>query len=365
MRLREVGIVFFTLVLMACGKKGDDISPVRKPIVEAVYAGGTIHPQGEYKAFANATGILRELYVREGDTVLADQLLFAIEAKDPAVREQNAREALNYAESNAAANSALLEELRANIENAAAKAANDSAVFTRTKGLFESSAATKAELDRTSWLYEQSRALLVASRNKYASTRTSLVNQLAAARRQMELAAVTRGNFTVRSLIGGRIFAVYKEPGEIVNSQQPVAVLGDAGRFVLRLVVDQTDITRIATGQEVLYTIDALPDSIFSARVTKIYPTLDMETQSYRVDAECVVTPLVPYLGTQVQANIVVRRKENALVIPRGYLQPDGTVLVKNGGDVQSVPVKTGVRNLEYVEITGGLAENAIVVSKR
>lgn len=365
MRLREVGIVLFIVALASCGKKGDNISPMRKSIVEAVYAGGTVHPQGEYKAFANATGILRELYVREGDTVAADQVLFAIEAKDPAVREQNAREALNYAETNAAANSALLEELRANIENATAKAANDSAVFTRTKGLFESGAASKAELDRTSWLYEQSRALLVASRNKYASTRTSLANQLTSARRQMELAAVTRDNFTVHSLIGGRVFAVYKEPGEIVNSQQPVAVLGDAGHFLLRLVVDQTDITRITLGQEVLYTIDALPDSIFSARITKIYPTLDVETQSYRVDAECVVTPRVPYLGTQVQANIIVRRKENALVIPRGYLQPDGTALVKDGGEVKSVPVKTGVRNLEYVEIISGLAENATVVSKR
>ena len=364
MRLYYAGFAA-VVALFSCGKKSDETSPVRKPVVEAVYAGGTIHPQNEYKAFANAAGLLRELYAREGDSVGVGSLLFAVDSRDPAVREQLAREALAFAGGNAADGSALLDELRANIENAAAKAANDSAAAARAKNLYEQNAASKAEYDRAAWQYGQSKAQLAAAQNKYRSSRAALDNQLAAARRQMELAAVSKENFTVRSLIDGRVYAVYKEPGEIVTTQQPVAILGSNSRFLLRLVVDQTDITRVAPGQEVLYTIDALPDSIFTARITKIYPSLDVETQSYRIDAECAAPPRVPYLGAQVQANIIVRRKENALVIPRGYLQPDGTALIKEGGEIRAVKVSTGVRNLEYVEITGGLSEQTVIVSKQ
>ncbi len=356
-------ILAITAALASCNTKNSEITPIRKTIVEAVYAGGTIHPSQEYKAFSIVSGNLQQLYVSEGDTVKTGDMLFSIDSRDPLVREQNARDALAFAGGNAAAHSPLLDELLENITSIEAKKTNDSASFARVKNLYENNAASKSEFDRALLQLAQSQAQLAAAWSKYKSSKSTLENQLSAARHQMELATVTKDNYIVRSLINGKVFGLYKESGELVNSQQPVAILGNDESFNLQLVVDQTDITRIAIGQKVLYSIDAVPDSIFTAKIIKIYPMLDVQTQSYRVDAKCDAKPMIPFLGTQVQANIIVKQKENAFVIPRGYVRPDGKVLVKESEKIREVKPVFGIRNLEFIEVISGLSESSTIVS--
>lgn len=358
-------IFLLLILLIACGKKEESISPQYRPIVEAVYASGSLHPVGEYKAFANATGLLRNIHVREGDSLSPNTLLFEVESRDPQLRSQNAREALAYARANASTTSPMMAELSANIANAQAKFEGDSLSYARTKELYAGNAVTKAELDRVSALYQSSKAALQAAEMRYATTSQTVANQLQQAERQFELATTTQNNFQVRSYRKGKVYALYKEEGEMVTNQQPVALIGDADAFVLRLVIDASDVARVKTGQEVLYTLDAFPDSIFHARVSKVYPQLENETQSFRVDAECSTKPAIPYAGTQVQANIIITQKEKALIIPRAYLQPGNMVFVKDGSDIKSQHVKTGILNLEHAEILSGIDEKTILVKKK
>ena len=158
---------------------------------------------------------------------------------------------------------------------------------------------------------------------------------------------------------------MYKEVGESVNAQQPLALLGDMNNFVLRLVVDASDINRIKLGQRVQYTIDAYPDSIFYATVAKIFPVLDNESQSFRIDAQCDGVPIVPFVGTQVQANIIIAHRDNALVIPRSYITNSSEVSVKDGSNVRVVKVISGISNLEFVEIVSGIDEKSTLAKTK
>ena len=82
----------------------------------------------------------------------------------------------------------------------------------------------------------------------------------------------------------------------------------------------------------------------------------DTQTQSFI----CKVTfdaPLVNSLyGTQLEANIFVGEKKNALLIPRNYVGFGNKVNVK--GKDQNVIIKTGIISSEYVEVLEGIDKN-------
>ena len=65
---------------------------------------------------------------------------------------------------------------------------------------------------------------------------------------------------------------------------------------------------------------------------------------------------------TQLQANILVGRKQKALLIPRNFLQYGNKVLLQNK-NVRTVT--TGIVSNEWVEITSGLTANDIIIEEK
>ena len=60
--------------------------------------------------------------------------------------------------------------------------------------------------------------------------------------------------------------------------------------------------------------------------------------------------------GTQLQANFIVTEKKNVLVIPATYLADGDYVLLKESN--KKIGIKTGIKTLEWVEVTDGLCGN-------
>lgn len=64
---------FFLPILLglcfSCGSSEESIFPQRENIAESVYASGIIKAKDQYQAFANANGLIDEIFVSEGDTV--------------------------------------------------------------------------------------------------------------------------------------------------------------------------------------------------------------------------------------------------------------------------------------------------------
>ena len=78
---------------------------------------------------------------------------------------------------------------------------------------------------------------------------------------------------------------------------------------------------------------------------------------------DAVFTDVPPNLcpGLTVEANIIVREKPEALVIPKSYLLPGDSVMLQNK---EKIKVKTGLKNLKYVEIVSGLDTTATLYKK-
>lgn len=174
----------------------------------------------------------------------------------------------------------------------------------------------------------------------------------AQARTNLQIARRQAGDFVLRSKINGRVYQLYREKGEAVTPQTPLALLGDARHFVLEMQVDESDIVRIRPGQLVLVTLDSYAGQVFPARVTSISPMMNTDSRTFEVDAAFVRQPPVLYPFVSFEANIVLQTKARALLIPRRLLLNDSTVRKADG---QSARVKTGLRDYQMVEILSGL----------
>ena len=157
-----------------------------------------------------------------------------------------------------------------------------------------------------------------------------------------------------------------KEKGELVRRNEAVAVIGKGSMFYLQLSVDELDVQRVKVGQEVLVKIDAYPDKIFRARITAIFPMINKQQQSIRVDADLTEPLPGGFSGLALEANIIIRQKAKALVIPKTALLPGDSVQLKTEDGVKKVKVVKGLETLDEVEITDGLdSAGALVVYDR
>jgi HlyD family secretion protein len=93
---------------------------------------------------------------------------------------------------------------------------------------------------------------------------------------------------------------------------------------------------------------------------------INKQQQSIRVDADLTAPLPGNFSGLALEANIVIRRKEDALVIPKALLLPGDSLNVKTKEGVKKIKIVRGIETLDEVEIAGGLdsAESLIVQKK-
>ena len=116
----------------------------------------------------------------------------------------------------------------------------------------------------------------------------------------------------------------------MVNTQTPIAIIGDAESFILELQVDEYDIAQIRLGQKALISMDSYKGKVYEARITKINPIMNDRSRSFTVEAVFVTQPPSLYPNLTVESNILIHTKENALTIPRNYLFNDSLVILAN-----------------------------------
>ena len=196
-------------------------------------------------------------------------------------------------------------------------------------------------------------------RSSLKETDRELRNQLKLSKNELDRALSRLGDYSIRSRINGKVYSLLNNEGELVNAQQAFAEIGMRNTFVLKLLVDEVDITKVKLGQRTLITLDAFADTVFEAEITKIYPSKNEQTQTFMVEATFVSLPEGLYNGLAGEANIITAQSENVLVIPSEYLFEGNKVKTKKG----AVTVTIGKRNMEWLEITSGLDTNSVLLN--
>jgi multidrug efflux pump subunit AcrA (membrane-fusion protein) len=155
------------------------------------------------------------------------------------------------------------------------------------------------------------------------------------------------------SKVNGIILQINKTEGELIKRGEQVAEIG-SGEFIAKLLIVEEDINKIKVGQEVFIELNTDKNKSYKAILSKVYPFFDSQEQSFIAEAKFTEPVYKLISGTQLQANIKIKDKTNALVIPTEFLLPGDFILSKNK---QKVKVAVGIRTSEWVEILSGIDE--------
>ena len=284
-------------------------TPTRGPAVEAVYATGTVEPIRYARVGTKVSGRLTEVVAREGAPVEAGQVLAVIDAREEISRVQ---------------------ELSARLQLAASE-------LERTRTLRRAGHVSAAVLDQMETAHAAALAAL-----KGAQARLD--------------------EHFITAPVAGTILRSENQLkiGDMAQPGQVLFMVGDATALQIDAEVDEEDILKVADGQEALIRADAFDRQVLRGTVSGITPHGDPIARTYRVYIALPDdTPLVSGMTTEI--NIVVRREENALLVPLSAIT-GGAVWVVEDGRTQLRPVTLGtVGNME-AEILTGLSEDDIIV---
>jgi membrane fusion protein, heavy metal efflux system len=204
-----------------------------------------------------------------------------------------------------------------------------------------------------------------------AQTRISLSNSTYQTRlQQLGTRADAKGLVTVTSPISGRVAGreatpgqSFKDPGEklmsIVNDTQVLATAN----------IYEKDLNKIQTGQQVNVKIAALPDRIFTGRITVIGSVVEGETRVVPVKTQIdnVNGVLKPGMFAELEV-LTDKTPTSILAIPSSaVVEANGKklVYVQSGDTYRASEVNLGQTSGNMVEVKSGLFEGDLIVTQR
>jgi macrolide-specific efflux system membrane fusion protein len=331
----------------------------KKNIQVQVLASGTLVLLDQVNIGAQVNGQIKAIYVKPGERVKKGDLLLEI---DPVLQLN----ALHKAQ-------ASLTSTQAQIKLKKQQVKHLTTVFERQKKIFLIEGVSQADVDTAG----MERDTAIQELNVLETQRQQAMLEVDSASANVSYTRITAPK-------DGTILHIVARAGQTIVSAQAsptLMVIGDPGRMLVKAKISEADITRVAPGQPVWFTIPARPDKKFHSRLDFIEALPESMTDSASGEGksgddavyyngifhvENSEGLLRPAMNTQVR--IITQSADNALVIPvnalgkplnAGYFQV--TVRDKNG--VDSVrDVRTGLISGTDIQVIDGLQESEAVV---
>lgn len=295
-------------------------------------------------------GRIEVLAVREGDRVRKGDLLIKLWNDDQQAQEKLA--------------SAQLDAVARRVAEACTVAANARREAGRQEALARRGFVSSSREEAASAEAEAREASCAAARAEVASARA----RLAATRTE-------QGRTALYAPFDGTVAKIVGEVGEYSTPSPPGVPTPPAIDFFddtclyVKAPMDEVDAPKIAVGQKVRISLDALPGQHFSGRVTRLAPYVSaLEKQARTVDVEAVFDdPQAPgrlLVGYSADLEIILETRDDVVRIPTAAILEGRRALVAAAsGRLEVRQLVTGVANWEYTEVKSGLAAGERVVT--
>ncbi len=197
-------------------------------------------------------------------------------------------------------------------------------------------------------------------------------------------AAQDRLRYTqITSPMNGTVIERGIQPGEVVTpgvqatfEGKALLTVADLSTLVVKADLNQIDIAKVAMGQKVTLTLDALPGKTYEATVTKVAPASILpkgkDVDVFPVEATLIKSDGLIKPGMTTDVRVHVDKKQSVLALPIEAVVKDGgksyvTRIVESGKGSQhteKIEVQVGARNDREIEISAGIAEGDRVLIK-
>jgi HlyD family secretion protein len=172
---------------------------------------------------------------------------------------------------------------------------------------------------------------------------------------------------SVRAPFDGIVYSLPVKQGAYMQAGDLLVQEADLSRVQVRMFVDEPDVGRLAPGQKVEVTWDALPGRIWNGSLATVPSTVKLRVSRNVGEALCMLDNrdlrLLP--NVNVGVTVITAEHSGVLTMPRDALRIDDAkpyVYEVVDGHLRRREVEISLQNLTRVEITGGLSENAVVV---
>lgn len=290
---------------------------------------GALRAVEQVSVKARVSGNIREVLVREGESVKSGQVLVRMDTSEYQARVDQARGSFN-----------------------AALAQLDIATKTRDNNL--------ALLDKG-----------FISRNAFdnaASQYAIAQANVDAARGALEVVQKSLNDTVIRAPMSGLVSLRSVQPGEKVSADNRLLDIVNLQNMELEAAVPTSDIGQVVLGQSVTLRVEGL-DKPFSGRVTRINPSTQTGSRSILVYVQVPNPQGQLRAGMFAEAQLTLRSKSGVLALPAGALHKDSDafyVYAIEGGKLVKKDVTPGIEGRDgdesKIEITDGLSAGAQVI---
>ena len=301
----------------------------RIDLKSTVSATGTIEPVNSVEVSSKITARIKEVLVKENETVTAGQTIAILDGKDYEAKRDQAQ----------------------------FRVINTKAKYDRMLYLHSIGAKSDEELEDASYEYDTAQSSLEETESDLAET-------------------------VIQAPMNGTVVGEPKTAGSMATqgSDNPTVIMriADLSSKQIKAKIDETDIGNVKVGQTATFTVDAYTGKTFTAHVSKISQTdvsnswnTNTSSSSSSSSSNSVIyyyvtlsvdDPeglLLPAMTARVEIN--TSEKPNALAVEISALKTDASgsyvILVHPDRTTENRYVETGIYSDEYVEILNGLSE--------
>jgi len=331
----------------------------RGTIVWTVSASGSVVSANIFEVTTQATGMIKKVYVSDGEKVKAGQKIMEIEL-DLAGKQKNASAWSAYlsAKNNLESAKATLWSLNSAMWQANQKFIND---------------AVERELPENDPTYIQENSDWLAAEAKYKNQQEVVRQAQVAVNNAWFSYQLTSPVITapVSGIISGLNFV----PGMVISSSSTgtsyrVAVIRIEGTPIASFNLSELDVPVVKPGQKATITLDSLPDKTFTGKVVSVdrlgTTTNGVTNYPVIVQFDTSSEEVLPNMAASV--NIIIETKDNVLIVPSSAIQKQNgqnIVAVLENGKERQRQVEVGISSETQTEIISGLSEGEVVITGR
>lgn len=311
-------------------------------ITQVVEASGTINPVNIVSVGSTVSGLMKEIYVDFNSEVKKGQLLAQI---DPANFQASVDQ-----------NRAQINNAQANLAKLNAQMVMAEKTYNRYKNLYAKNFIAKSELDQAESDYLAQKASVGAQRASIAQARATY-NTAMTNLGYTRIIAPVDGTIISRDIDVGQPVAASFQAPELFKIAQ------DLTKMQIEVNVSEADIGKVKEGQQVQYTLDGYPDSIFYGKVTQVRldSTVTSNVVTYTVIVSVSNEDLKLKPGMTANVSIITSRNKDVMCAPSIALkytpEVDGQkyknqgIWILENGKPQRINIKQGVSDDTNVEI--------------
>lgn len=347
----------------------------RGTLVSSAAESGQVAVANRVSITTQASGVVKNIYVKNGDTVTAGQKIADI-TLDAAGQQRQAQTWAAYlnAKSSVDTANAQMFSLQSAMYSAWQKYTN-----LATNSTYQNGDGTPNISNRTLPDFTTVQDNWLAAEAQFKNQQGALAQAQAAL--SSNWLAYQQAASTIYAPSAGTVNDLIIAPGMQIGSanttagssstggtSQVVGTVTTEGNPIISVSLSEIDAVKVKVGDKATVTFDALPNKTFTGKILGVNTTGTVSSGVTTYPATIVLdapnTDILPNMSAT--ANVIISVKQNVLLVPTAAIQTTGgqtIVRVLQNGKVTSVPVTTGDTSDTDTEIVSGLNEGDTVVT--